>query len=454
MKEKPKAKQTGKPKAKRAETTRGAQTAQGANPSARDTANPSAANGAAQGAAAGGCAANLYKYNREQVRRFISELPKDCALICDTVKQSLFDDGAGLLEDETLCKPLGRIAYIDDFIRYFGAYFEIEDTLKIMEEMAYHDKALQGLKTVCVEDLTRLASLPNLDKDLLRDILKSGDDDKTCFCNLSLYFFSLWVNFHVGAVVLMFQKWVEVYGDNVPPLLRDMSMLARCVCIYTRTEDNTHGGIYYNGSWFESFAMCGARRRKRNAEAAAARDLARTVAEPVARPNPSAAQGANPSARDTAKPSEPVGNGAAVFNITAAAVNVQAATVEMPEPKAATDGRASEPERNAGHTAGGVSQTVMAGFMGVVKKTVCRWENHPDKYPPPIVDGKRYEKGIRENGAGAFVFAQRYKDTQQGAVKITRGAGAIGIAEKQAAESWIRDNSAALRSVGADLSEW
>ena len=45
MKEKPKAKQTGKPKAKRAETTRGAQTARGAN--------PSAANGAAQGAAAG-----------------------------------------------------------------------------------------------------------------------------------------------------------------------------------------------------------------------------------------------------------------------------------------------------------------------------------------------------------------------------------------------------------------
>lgn len=176
--------------------------------------------------------------------------------------------------------------------------------------------------------------------------------------------------------------------------------------------------------------------------------------EPVARPNPSAAQGANPSARDTAKPSEPVGNGAAVVNITAAAVNVQAATVEMPEPKAATDVRASEPERNAGHTAGGVSQTVMAGFMGVVKKTVSRWENNPGKYKPPTVDGKRYEKGIRENGAGAFVFAQRYKDTQKGAVKITRGAGAIGKAEKQAAESWIRENYAALRSVGADLSEW
>ena len=420
MKEKPKAKQTGKPKAKRAETTRGAQTAQGANPSARDTANPSAANGAAQGAAAGGCAANLYKYNREQVRRFISELPKDCALICDTVKQSLFDDGAGLLEDETLCKPLGRIAYIDDFIRYFGAYFEIEDTLKIMEEMAYHDKALQGLKTVCVEDLTRLASLPNLDKDLLRDILKSGDDDKTCFCNLSLYFFSLWVNFHVGAVVLMFQKWVEVYGDNVPPLLRDMSMLARCVCIYTRTEDNTHGGIYYNGSWFESFAMCGARRRKRNAEAArerdaaAARDLARTVAEPVARPNPSAAQGANPSARDTAKPSEPVGNGAAVFNITAAAVNVQAATVEMPEPK----------KQNAGHC-GGMSQAEFAALLihcgdknhgeRYTERTVKRWERKGAN--PPTAGGVKYCAELRRDILKARIWANDFNTENANAHK-------------------------------------
>ena len=449
MKEKPKAKQTGKQKAKRAETTRGAQTAQGANPSARDTANPSAANGAANGAAAGGFDDKLFHHNRETVRRFISELPNDCALICDTVKNSLYDDGAGLLEDEELYKRLGRIAYIDNFIRYFGGYLAIEDLAVILNDLFPKD-----LQTAGAVDMKQLERVPTLDRELLNDILEGEYDDKTCFHNLALYYFSLWVNIHVGAVVSMFRKWVEVYGDNVPPVLRDMSALARCVCVYTRTEDNAHGGIFYDGAWFESFAMCGARRRKRNAEAAAARDLARTVAEPVARPNPSAAQGANPSARDTAKPSEPVGNGAAVFNITAAAVNVQAATVEMPEPKAATDGRASEPERNAGHTAGGVSQTVMAGFMGVVKKTVCRWENHPDKYPPPIVDGKRYEKGIRENGAGAFVFAQRYKDTQQGAVKITRGAGAIGIAEKQAAESWIRDNSAALRSVGADLSEW
>ena len=49
MKAKRKTKQAGKRNAERAETTRGAQTAQGANPSARDTANPSepVGNGAA-----------------------------------------------------------------------------------------------------------------------------------------------------------------------------------------------------------------------------------------------------------------------------------------------------------------------------------------------------------------------------------------------------------------------
>ena len=122
MKEKPKAKQTGKPKTKRAETTRGAQMAQGANPSARDTANPSAA--------------DLYQYNREQVRRFISELPNDCALICDTVKNSLYDDGAGLLEDEELYKRLGRIAYIDNFIRYFGDCLAFEDMAIFLKDLA------------------------------------------------------------------------------------------------------------------------------------------------------------------------------------------------------------------------------------------------------------------------------------------------------------------------------
>jgi len=163
--------------------------------------------------------------------------------------------------------------------------------------------------------------------------------------------------------------------------------------------------------------MCGERRRKRNA---AANETER---------------GANPSAGDMAG-----GESVGVVNIKAGRVNVEGVTVA-----------ATEPERKAqkaGHKAGGVSQAIFAGFMGVAKKTVCRWENHPDKYPPPVVDGKTYEKGIRDNGAGAFMFAQRYKDTKRGAVKIIGGDGGAGIAEKQAAEKWIRDNAAALRSVG------
>ena len=384
MKEKPKAKQTGKPKAERAETTRGAQTTQGAN--------PSAANGAAQGAAAGGCAANLYQYNREQVRRFISELPKDCALICDTVKNSLYDDGAGLLEDEELYKRLGRIAYIDNFIRYFGDYLAIEDLAVILNDLFPKE-----LQTAGAVDMKQLERVPTLDRELLNDILEGEYDDKTCFHNLALYYFSLWVNIHVGAVVSMFRKWVEVYGDNVPPVLRDMSALARCVCVYTRTEDNAHGGIFYDGSWFESFAMCGARRRKRNAEAARERDAA--------------------AARDTANPSEPVGNGAAVVNITAAAVNVQAATVEMPKPK----------KQNAGHC-GGISQPEFAALLihyggkkhgeRYTARTVKGWESGETE--APTAGGVKYSADLRRDAIKARVWANNFNTENENAYKARK----------------------------------
>ena len=253
-----------------------------ANPSPSEpVGNGAAANQGAQGA--GAC-----NYFREQVRRFISELPNDCAFICDTVKNSLYDDGAGLLEDVELYKPLGRIAYIDNFIRYFGAYLAVEDVTAFIDDLLP-----SGLYTAGgAVDMKKLERVPELDRDLLKDILDTGDDE-TSMKNLTLYFFALWVNFHVAPVVSSFRKWVDVYGENVPPVLRDMSGLARCVCVYTRTEDNSIGGVFYDGAWFESFAMCGERKRKRGAAAQAERGAAADChgaksPDPVARPNPSA----------------------------------------------------------------------------------------------------------------------------------------------------------------------
>ena len=429
--------------------------------SASEKANPSPSDPVATDTQGGTGAANRNggagDYNREQVRRFIVGLREDCALVCDAVKNSLYDDGAGLLEDEDTRKRLGRIAYVDSFFRYFGACLTVEDLGAFLDDLLPRNLHTAG----GVYDLAALERVPQVDIKLLKDILDFGDDD-TSIHNVIIYFFALWVSFHVGAVVSLFRKWVEVYGENVPPVLRDMSALARCDCVYIRTDDNLHGGIFYDGGWFESFAMCGERRRKRQADADArqATESARAAHDEQAKRDAAARRDRCPD--PVAVRSDPVGTGmaqeprpdpsetvgAAVVKITAARVELQAGTVETAT--GCTDGR----KQYAGHTAGGVSQSVFAGFCGVVKKTVARWENHPSKYPPPKVDGKRYEKGVRENGAGAFVFAQRYKDTKRGALKVNRGAGAFGIAEREAAKEWIRDNAAALRSEGLDLSEW
>jgi len=93
-------------------------------------------------------------------------------------------------------------------------------------------------------------------------------------------------------------------------------------------------------------------------------------------------------------------------------------------------------KQRAGHTAGGVSQSDMARYMGVTKRTIQNWENHADRYPPPIVDGAQYTAAIRENGAGAFVFAARYKDTKRGAGKTIGGKGAEIEHEKAAFQKW------------------
>ena len=57
------------------------------------------------------------RYAREQIQKFITKLKTDCAYICDTVKESLYMDGRGLLENQNLLNRLGTVAYIDNFFR-------------------------------------------------------------------------------------------------------------------------------------------------------------------------------------------------------------------------------------------------------------------------------------------------------------------------------------------------
>jgi len=248
-------KQPAKRKAKRPAPVGNGETAQGAPSQA---ANQSGGNAdAAQGKpeTAQGTAGDYY---RKQIGAFIARLKTDCEYICDTVRESLYNDGAGLLEDERIRAPLGRIAYIDNFVRYFGAWLDFTDCAVFLSELAPDNLTVAG----GVMDLRKIERIPSVDTELLKDILDAGDD-KTSLHNLTLYLFALWVNYHVGAVVAMFQKWVKVYGENVPAVLRDTTELARCVCVYSRTIDNSVGGIFYDGSGLRLLQFAGKRDRAR-----------------------------------------------------------------------------------------------------------------------------------------------------------------------------------------------
>lgn len=381
-----------------------------------ETANPSGGiSGAAQGAQAQGTAGD---YFRKQVQAFISNLKTDCAYICDTVNESLYNDGAGLLEDESIRAPLGRIAYIDNFIRYFGTWLNFGDCAAFLSDILPEDLTMEN----GAYDLKKLERVPAIDKALLKDILDTGDDETSMY-NFTLYIFSLWVNYHVGAVVSMFRKWLNVCA-NVPAVLRDVSELARCTCVYTRTADNAAGGIFYDGRWFETFALCGIKRQ--------AADGCAQGAAADRKPDAGAAD------RDATQ-------GAA--NLSGAVIKIQTATIQAAK---LTGAHAPRTGRNVGK----VSARVMAGFFGVSVSTVKNWENHPKKQRPPIVDGVTYTAAIRENGAGAFMYAQRYKATRRGALKTVGGDNAAAVAEKQAARAWINKHAAELRAKGANLSEW
>ena len=377
-----------------------------------ETANPSGGrSGAAQGAQAQGTAGD---YFRKQIQAFISNLKTDCAYICDTVNESLYNDGVGLLEDESIRAPLGRIAYIDNFIRYFGMWLNFGDCAAFLSDILPDDLTMENGAV----DMKKLERVPSIDKELLNDILETGDDETSMY-NFTLYIFSLWVNYHVGAVVSMFRKWLNVCA-NVPAVLRDVSELARCTCVYTRTVDNAIGGIFYDGRWFETFALCGIKRQAANG----------------------CAQGA---AADRKPDTGAADRNAA--NLSGAVFNIQTATIQAGNLTGA-------PAPRTGRNVGKVSARVMAGFFGVSISTLKNWENHTDRQSPPIVDGVKYTAAIRENGAGAFVFAQRYKDTRRGALKTVGGDNAAAVAEKQAAQEWITEHAAELRAEGANLSEW
>ena len=342
-----------------------------------ETANPSGGEigtGAAQGAQAQGTAGD---YFRKQVQAFISNLKTDCAYICDAVNESLYNDGAGLLEDESIRAPLGRIAYIDNFIRYFGVWLNVGDCAAFLSDILPDNLTMEN----GAYDLKVLERVPAIDKELLKDILDTGDDETSMY-NFTLYIFSLWVNYHVGAVVSMFRKWLNVCA-NVPAVLRDVSELARCTCVYTRTADNAAGGIFYDGRWFETFALCGIKRQAANgcAQGAAA----------DRKPDAGAAD------RDAAdRP-----------NLSGTVIKIETATIQA-------ENLTGAPAPRTGRNIGGVSQSVMAGLCGVSLSTVKNWEKHTKRQKPPIVDGETYTAAIRVNGFRAFLFADGYKKTRRG----------------------------------------
>ena len=200
-------------------------------------------------------AQGAYRYCREQIKAFIQKLKADCEYIRETVEESLYNDGAGLLDDENLRKRLGTVAYIDSFFRHFGACLDFTDIYTFTSDMLP-----DRLHTAHgITDMKELERLPQRDDKLLNDIMNAGDDE-TWARNITAYIFALWVNYHVAPVVSAFNRWLEITGANAPAILRDYNALARCVCVFTLTEDNRTGGFFYDGKWFETFAICGMNR--------------------------------------------------------------------------------------------------------------------------------------------------------------------------------------------------
>ena len=129
---------------------------------------------AGSGASGGNAATVAYvRYCREHIQAFITKLKADCAYIRETVEESLYRDGRGLLSDDDLRKRIGTLAYIDNFFRHFGACLNFADIGAFMSDMLPDDLYTAG----GITDLKKLERVPALDKKLLKDITGAGNDD-------------------------------------------------------------------------------------------------------------------------------------------------------------------------------------------------------------------------------------------------------------------------------------
>ena len=187
------------------------------------------------------------------------------------------------------------------------------------------------------------------------------------------------MNYHVSPVVAAFRKWLEITGDNAPAILRDYNALARCVCVFTLTEDNTTGGFFYDGGWFETFAICGMKRQ------------------------------ANAGDRPTGA-ANPSGTADGQMVINASVVKLNAGNVETPAPKGKPAGRGK-----------GISQ---ADFAALLKhyggrldgkaykvRAIKVWDAHPEKRP--MAGGVIYSPELRNDPIAARKWAMDFNAESQ-----------------------------------------
>ncbi len=262
MKAKPKAKRTGKPKAKRAGTTRGAQTAQGAQVK-QDAAGDGGAHGETGAANRNGGTAKFSGAVLEQqaifyAKKYLSELRNDCATLKFEIENALCNDGAGLLENEKIRIPLGRIAAIESWIKYFK--FNEDMIAAMRDEVTARGRARVRETARLRERLTgkpeRIETFADVPLSEIKQWYQIAypDDWQVQFFNLSQMAFEQWFNFHVVPVLKLLKKWVEVAAD-LPQILRDAVAVENCKCHFIpASADN--GGIAelgFNFGWINNF---------------------------------------------------------------------------------------------------------------------------------------------------------------------------------------------------------
>ena len=448
MKAKPKAKRTGKPKAKRAGTTRGAQTAQGANPSAHDTANPSepVGNGTAQGAAnrngdtrgensrrafergaATLAAMGAASWRRWGEARRVLSYGFEMAIEGAAGYDEILNRPEMLRAVECLINDPPEIAQVflmpNPNPKQGGAVCDKDCREWIL---ATFQEWFEGFYTFGGELGLRAGGGENwaIGQRDERGVWRWGD-----LPTMRFYMFPACLNL---AVFMLREEWAEFTEKCGLPEFDELRKWLANDRAKNKRYYSRMGDLYdcaYSIEQYFDLNTGESNPPKYGGGGVRATDLLLSFrdylrarqgvrdCEPVARPNPSAAQGANPSARDTANLSEPVGNGAAVVNITAAAVNVQAATVEMPKPK----------KQNAGHC-GGISQPDFAALLihyggkkngeRYTARTVKWWESGETE--APTAGGVKYSADLRRDAIKARVWANNFNTENENAYKARK----------------------------------